>query len=248
MKKKSKFKLLGNLRVKKIILILLVILVVLILIINGVENRKDESHNSLNESNSQIIQSQENNDTESNKEEGNKEEGNKEEGNKEESSIEEALYEEARNLFFNEGSYEKTIEKANEIIDKFPKSYKAYNIRGIAKAYNGNFQEGMDDIDKALELNSDFGYARFNKALNYELYGEYDKALIWYDKALEIEDYVWSYYGKASIYGRKGDVENTIKYLKIAISMESAVKDEAKTEADFDNVRDSKEFQDLINN
>ena len=218
MKKKSKFKLPGNLRTKKIILILLVILVVLILIINGVENRKDESHNSLNESNSQIIQSQENNDTENNKEE-----SNKEEGNKEESSVEETLYEEARNLFFNEGNYEKTIEKANEIIDKFPKSYKAYNIRGIAKAYNGNFQEGMDDIDKALELNSDFGYARFNKALNYELYGEYDKALIWYDKALEIEDYVWSYYGKASIYGRKGDVENTIKYLKIAISMESAV-------------------------
>lgn len=234
MKKKSKFKLPGNLRTKKIILILLVILVVLILIINGMENRKDESNNSSNESNSQIIQSQESNDTETDKEET--------------STVEESLYEEARNLFFNEGDYRKTIEKANEIIDKFPKSYKAYNIRGIAKAYNGNFQEGMDDIDKALELNSDFGYARFNKALNYELYGEYDKALMWYDKALEVEDYVWSYYGKASIYGRKGDVENTIKYLKIAISMESAVKDEAKTEEDFDNVRDSKEFQDLINN
>ena len=234
MKKKYKFKLPGNLRTKKIILILLVILVVLILIINGMENRKDESNNSSNESNSQIIQSQESNDTETDKEET--------------STVEESLYEEARNLFFNEGDYRKTIEKANEIIDKFPKSYKAYNIRGIAKAYNGNFQEGMDDIDKALELNSDFGYARFNKALNYELYGEYDKALMWYDKALEVEDYVWSYYGKASIYGRKGDVENTIKYLKIAISMESAVKDEAKTEEDFDNVRDSKEFQDLINN
>mgnify|MGYP000025621333 FL=1 len=106
----------------------------------------------------------------------------------------------------------------------------------------------MKDIDKALDLNSEFGYARFNKALNYELYGEYDNALTWYDKALEVEDYVWSYYGKASIYGRRGDVENTIKYLKIAISMDSSVKDEAKTESDFDNVRNSKEFQDLINN
>ena len=171
------------------------------------------------------------------------------ETNKEESNtIEESLYEEARNLFFNERNYEKTIEKANEIINQFPESYKAYNIRGIAKAYNGDFHEGMKDIDKALDLNSEFGYARFNKALNYELYGEYDNALTWYDKALEVEDYVWSYYGKASIYGRRGDVENTIKYLKIAISMDSSVKDEAKTESDFDNVRDSKEFQDLINN
>lgn len=229
MKKKSRIELLGNLIMDKIIVILVVILVVLILIINIIEKRRNEEYNLSNKSNSQIAQSQEN---------------NKEEGN----TGEEALYEEARNLFFNEHDYEKTIEKANEVIDKFPKSYKAYNIRGIAKAYKGNFQEGMQDIDKALELNSDFGYARFNKALNYELYGEYDKALMWYDKALEVEEYVWSYYGKASIYGRKGEVENTIKYLKIAISMDSAVKNEAKTEADFDNVRYSEEFQDLINN
>ena len=233
MKKKSRIELPGNLRAKKIILILLVILVILILIINGMENRKDESNLS-NKSNSQIIKSQESSDTETNKEESN--------------TIEESLYEEARNLFFNERNYEKTIEKANEIINQFPESYKAYNIRGIAKAYNGDFDEGMKDIDKALDLNSEFGYARFNKALNYELYGEYDNALTWYDKALEVEDYVWSYYGKASIYGRRGDVENTIKYLKIAISMDSSVKYEAKTESDFDNVRDSKEFQDLINN
>lgn len=229
MKKKSRIELLGNLIMDKIIVILVVILVVLILIINIIEKRRNEEYNLSNKSNSQIAQSQEN---------------NKEEGN----TGEEALYEEARNLFFNEHDYEKTIEKANEVIDKFPKSYKAYNIRGIAKAYKGNFQEGMQDIDKALELNSDFGYARFNKALNYELYGEYDKALMWYDKALEVEEYVWSYYGKASIYARKGEVENTIKYLKIAISMDSAVKNEAKTEADFDNVRYSEEFQDLINN
>lgn len=233
MKKKSRIELPGNLRAKKIILILLVILVILILIINGMENRKDESNLS-NKYNSQIIKSQENSDTETNKEESN--------------TVEESLYEEARNLFFNEGNYEKAIEKANEIINQFPESYKAYNIRGIAKAYNGDFDEGMKDIDKALDLNPEFGYAKFNKALNYELYGEYDKALTWYDKALEVEDYVWSYYGKASIYGRRGDVENTIKYLKIAISMDSSVKDEAKTESDFDNVRDSKEFQDLINN
>lgn len=142
MKKKSRIELPGNLRAKKIILILLVILVILILIINGMENRKDESNLS-NKSNSQIIKSQESSDTETNKEESN--------------TIEESLYEEARNLFFNERNYEKTIEKANEIVNQFPESYKAYNIRGIAKAYNGDFHEGMKDIDKALDLNSEFG-------------------------------------------------------------------------------------------
>ena len=106
MKKKSRIKLLGDLIMDKIIIILVVILVVLILIINIIEKRRNEEYNLSNKSNSQIAQSQEN---------------NKEEGN----TGEEALYEEARNLFFNEHDYEKTIEKANEVIDKFPKSYKA---------------------------------------------------------------------------------------------------------------------------
>jgi tetratricopeptide (TPR) repeat protein len=134
---------------------------------------------------------------------------------------------------------------ANEVIKKDNKHYKSYNIKGVALAYNGSFEEGMKNIDKALEINPSYGYARFNKALTYELYGKYEEALKWYDKDLEVENYIWSYYGKASIYGRKGDVENTVKYLKIAIEMDKVVKEEARTERDFDNVRQSKEFQEL---
>ncbi|WP_415875492.1 tetratricopeptide repeat protein [Clostridium sp.] len=104
----------------------------------------------------------------------------------------------------------------------------------------------MKNIDKALNINPNYGYGRFNKALAYELYGHYDEALSWYDKALEVEKYVWSYYGKASIYGRRGDVANTVKYLKIAIDMQESVKEEAKKEKDFDNVRNSKEFMELV--
>ena len=89
--------------------------------------------------------------------------------------------------------------------------------------------EAMSDIDKSLSINPDYGYGRFNKALTYELYGKFDEALEWYNKALEIEDYVWTYYGIASIYGRRGDVYNAVEYLKKAIEINSAVKEEAKT-------------------
>lgn len=148
--------------------------------------------------------------------------------------------------FFRNKEYSKAIGKANEIISQNDEFYKAYNIKGIALCYSGNYEEGMKNIDKALELNPDFGYARFNKALAYELYGKYDDALNWYDKDLEIEKYIWSYYGKASIYGRRGDVQNTVKFLKIAIDMSSDVKDIAKDEKDFEPVKNSKEFQDLL--
>lgn len=157
----------------------------------------------------------------------------------------EEKYNNASSAFF-ERKYSEAVRISDEIIGDDSEYYQAYNIKGIALCYSGKFDEGMQNIDKSLQVKGDYGYARFNKALAYELFGHYEKSLEWYDKALEVEDYVWSYYGKASIYGRKGDVANTVRYLKIAIEKNPGVKEEAAEEADFNNVRNSKEFRDLI--
>ncbi|MGL4109359.1 tetratricopeptide repeat protein [Clostridium sp. LP20] len=235
----SRVKLPGSLKVKKILLSILVVVAIGVVVKVGIDNRREK------ETNEKIIS---------------EEIADRERIKKEEEEIrraleekEEALYSEAYNSFFGELNYKDTIDKANILIQEFPQSYKGYNIRGIAKAYNGSFEDGMQDIEKALELKDDYGYARFNKALNYELYNRLDDALIWYDKALEVEEYIWSHYGKASIYGRRGDVENTVSNLKKAIDLaaksgqDQAVKEEAKTEHDFDPVRGKSEFEDLIN-
>jgi tetratricopeptide (TPR) repeat protein len=147
---------------------------------------------------------------------------------------------------FFEKKYEKAIETERQVIKEDPNFYKAYAVEGIALAYNGNFQKGMQQIDKSLKLNPNYGYARFNKALANELYRHYDEAIEWYKKALEVEKFEWSYYGIASVYGRKSDVENTVKYLKLAIDINPNIKNEAKNEEDFDNVRERKEFKELI--
>lgn len=147
---------------------------------------------------------------------------------------------------FFEKKYEKAIETQRQVLKEDPNFYKAYAVEGIALAYSGDFNKGMQQIDKALELKPDYGYARFNKALTYELYQHYDEAIQWYQKALEVEKFEWSYYGIASVYGRKGDINNTVKYLKLAIEINPSIKAAAKDEEDFDNVRESKEFKQLI--
>ncbi|WMJ80380.1 hypothetical protein RBU49_16490 [Clostridium sp. MB40-C1] len=147
---------------------------------------------------------------------------------------------------FHRGNYEEAIKIVDEVIAKDKNFYKAYSIKGIALCFLGNYEEGMKFINKCLQINPQYGYGRFNKALGYELYGHYDEALRWYDKALEVERYIWSYYGKASIYGRRGDINNTVKYLKIAINMDSSVKKIAEEERDFNNVRKFKEFKELV--
>ncbi|MBD5588845.1 tetratricopeptide repeat protein [Clostridium botulinum] len=153
--------------------------------------------------------------------------------------------EKGKKLFFDK-KYDEAIKVQNEVIKEDSNFYKAYNIKGIALCYSGNFEEGMKNIDKSLDIKPDYGYGRFNKALAYELYERFDEALKWYDKALDIEKYEWSYYGKASIYGRRGDVKNTVEYLKKAIEISPGVKEEAKNEEDFQPVKNSEEFKALI--
>lgn len=147
---------------------------------------------------------------------------------------------------FHSKKYSDAVKICDDIIKKDTGYYKAYNVKGIALCYSGRYKEGMGNIDKSLDINPDFGYAIFNKALAYELYGYYDEAIKWYNKNIEAEKYIWSYYGLASIYGRRGDAHNTVKYLKIAIDMDKSVKEVAKDEKDFDNVRNNAEFQKLI--
>ncbi|MCB2358086.1 tetratricopeptide repeat protein [Clostridium estertheticum] len=147
---------------------------------------------------------------------------------------------------FFEGEYAKAIATENQVLKEDSKFYKAYTVKGIALAYNRDFKGGMQQIDNALKLKPNYGYARFNKALAYELYGYYAEAIKWYENDLEVEKSEWTYYGIASIYGRKGDINNTVKYLKLAIAINPNIKNKAKNEKDFENVKQYNQFKFLI--
>ncbi|OOM82489.1 tetratricopeptide repeat protein [Clostridium puniceum] len=163
------------------------------------------------------------------------------------SNKENELYNQAYTLFFSR-DYNGAIDKANILINEFPNNPMGYNIRGIAKSYNGDYNGGLKDIDISLKIDENYGYARFNKALTYELYGNMEESLKWYNKALEVEKYVWTYYGISSIYGRRGDIDNTMKYLNKAIEMDAAVKEIAKEEEDFNPVKDFEAFKKAVYN
>jgi tetratricopeptide (TPR) repeat protein len=160
--------------------------------------------------------------------------------------------------YYNEELYQKAISLEDQVIQEDPASFAAYTVKGIALVYYGyfdggsmktrDFDEGMQNIDRALALKPDYTAALFNKALAYELYANYDTALYWYDRAIAVDPKsVWSYYGKAAIYGRRGDVPDTVKYLQQAIALNPQVKKFARQEEDFNNVRSSLEFQNLVN-
>lgn len=230
-----RIKLPGNRKIKAIALAVCTIAAAAVIVTAGINNKKEK----------QILQTK--------IEEQHKEEKAAQEKIKKEDEAEKKKQQEydqkagKADALFYARKYDDALKLAEEVISEDPDNYIAYNVLGITKIFKTrSLDEGMKDIDKALELKSDYGYAMFNKGLGYELLGHYDEAIEWYNKDLAIEKYVWSYYGIASIYGRRGDVENTVKYFKMAIEVNPVVKDTAKDEADFDPVRGDERFSSLL--
>ncbi|RIV21827.1 hypothetical protein D2Q93_10140 [Alicyclobacillaceae bacterium I2511] len=151
---------------------------------------------------------------------------------------------------FAQHQYGQAISLETQAINRNPLDGSAYNERGIARAFGGDYLGGMRDIDRALSLNPEDGYAKFNRALTLELYGHYEAAIAAYQSTLQTPGSgwwkAWCDYGIASIYGRRGDVTDTVSFLRKAIAMNPATKLAARTEKDFNPVRTSTIFQQTL--
>ncbi len=147
--------------------------------------------------------------------------------------------------------YQKDFSEALSLFNKAlflnPKCYQALNGKGATYAFQGRYTEGIDLIKKALNLKPDYEYGYFNLGLANELASNWSDAISAYQTALKLDSHdTWAYYGIASIYGRQGNVDQTVNYLKQAIAIEPDARETAKTEHDFDPVRSSAEFQALL--
>ncbi|NVM52238.1 MAG: tetratricopeptide repeat protein [Candidatus Helarchaeota archaeon] len=75
----------------------------------------------------------------------------------------------------------------------------------------------------------------------------YEDALEYYDKALLIDpNYSRAWYNKACVESLRNNKQESINYLKKVIELDENIIEKAKLEADFDNIRDSEEFKELI--
>ncbi|WP_051276188.1 TPR end-of-group domain-containing protein [Desulfovirgula thermocuniculi] len=143
--------------------------------------------------------------------------------------------------------YDEAIKIFDQAIAIDPACHQAYSYKGAALAFKGDYRQAISALDRAIALKPDYEDAYFNKALTYELAGSYEEALANYDRALALNPTnPWSYYGKASIYGRLKNVPLCVENLKRAIELDPRTKEHAKTEADFNPVKNAPEFRKLV--
>ncbi|MDP7085880.1 MAG: tetratricopeptide repeat protein [Dehalococcoidia bacterium] len=63
----------------------------------------------------------------------------------------------------------------------------AYNNRGNAYYYLGEYQRAIQDYDKAIQLDPDYRMAYFNRGNAYDDLGQYQRAIQDYDKACSLD-------------------------------------------------------------
>ncbi len=78
--------------------------------------------------------------------------------------------------------------------------------------------------------------------------GRLEEAVASYDKAVEIKpDFHQAWYNKACYYALQNNIEQAIENLQIAINLNpEKYQKMAKTDRDFDTIRDNERFQKLI--
>lgn len=96
--------------------------------------------------------------------------------------------------------------------------YKTFLDSGIYDINDGNFRNGIENINKSLELKNDWAIPYFYRAVAYDALNEYDEAMLDYTKAIQLDEKMTdAYYNRAKIILSRKDIDNP--------KIENAVKD-----------------------
>jgi tetratricopeptide (TPR) repeat protein len=147
----------------------------------------------------------------------------------------------------NLGRYEEAIASYDRAVEIKPDYPEAWYNRGIALGNLGRYEDEIASYDKAVEIKPDLPDAWYGRGVALGNLGRYEEAIASYDKALQLnpnEPYL--YYNKACCYGLQGNVELAIENLQRAISLDVKCQDMAKTDKDFDRIREDVRFQSLL--
>ncbi len=147
------------------------------------------------------------------------------------------------------GQYEKAITAYDDALNINPNQHEALNNKGCALDELGCHEEAIAAYDAALALKPDKYEALYNKGISLVNLGRYKEAIAAYDAALAIQpDNASTWYNKACSYALSKQLEDALTCLQKAIELDSTgeCSEMAKTDTDFDGIRDSPQFRALI--
>ncbi|MBD2121353.1 tetratricopeptide repeat protein [Trichocoleus sp. FACHB-262] len=149
--------------------------------------------------------------------------------------------------YLKQGNYTQAIDDYTQALKLEPNHAKAYYNRGNAYLKQGNYTQAIDDYTQALKLKPDYVEAYNNRGGAYLKQSNYTQAIADYTQALKLKpNHAKAYYGKACTHSLKREVKAAIENLQQAIDLEAKFREDAKTDSNFDNIRQDKQFQILV--
>ncbi len=149
---------------------------------------------------------------------------------------------------FNLGRFEEAIASWSKALEIQPDLHQARNNQGIALDELGRHEEALACYDENLKFKPDFYEAWYNRGVALGNLGRFEEAIASFDEALKFKpDYADAFYNKACCYALQDNVEQAIENLQKAINLNpDEYREYAKTDSDFDSIREDERFQALI--
>jgi tetratricopeptide (TPR) repeat protein/uncharacterized caspase-like protein len=148
-----------------------------------------------------------------------------------------------------DSNYEKSIAHLKYVLDLDPKNIYALNRTGYMLGYYlKQPTEGRAYIEKAMAIdtaNKNQSYTYL--ASNYFSAGDTAASLEWYFKALEKNpDDLQAIYNIGCVYSLTGKTKDALKYIELSLEKGYDNFDHMATDKDLENIRQLKEYKDLI--
>lgn len=124
------------------------------------------------------------------------------------------------NLAFNTNDPKIRIELYKNVLEIEPDNYNALNNIGVAFNDIYKYDQAINHLTRAIEINSDFALAYANRANSYNQINEFENSLRDVEKAIELEPNLeWPYSIKGNVLTKKGDFVEAERTLNKAIEI-----------------------------
>jgi tetratricopeptide (TPR) repeat protein len=158
--------------------------------------------------------------------------------------------------FYNKGLALNSLAKYQEAIECFDKALKinpddayAFYNKGLALNSLAKYQEAIECYDNALKINPDYALSWNAKGVTLSKLNKIEEAVQYSDKAIDLDpSYANAWYKRACYMAIKIEINEALKSLQEAVRLDNTYLESAKSDKEFDNIRNDDRFRKLTGN
>ena len=158
------------------------------------------------------------------------------------------LCNDAGDHYFENDDYDKALEYFTKSVELAPTDTVALHNKGSVLFVLENYDDAITTFDQLIAIDSDDIDAYLTKGAAHFKMARYDDCITSLNEVVKREmNNAAAWYYKSSAEAMKGNLKLVVPFLTRSADIEEEFRDRAKTDPSFDKVRDTPEFQAVIN-